>query len=141
MTREDTLEDKSHLETTRQRYQAYQYEIPSSDEEEEEGEVGCVLCAWVIGMLSLYTSICTTVEPPNNGHVRDEHFVHCSEVVPLSEVEMYGQYIGRGQGGCPLFRASIIRGSTLQSVHYQRFHSSERPLSEVPLYTSVHTCS
>ena len=37
-----------------------------------------------------------TVEPPNNGHVGDEHFVHWSEVVPFSEVEMYGQYIGRG---------------------------------------------
>ena len=37
-----------------------------------------------------------TVEPPNNGHIGDEHFVHCSEVVPFSEVEMYGQYIGRG---------------------------------------------
>ena len=24
----------------------------------------------------------TTVEPPNNGHVGDEHFVHCLEVVP-----------------------------------------------------------
>ena len=43
-----------------------------------------------------------TVEPPNNGHVGDEHFVHCSEVVPSSEVEMYGQYIGRGQTVCPL---------------------------------------
>ena len=29
-------------------------------------------------------------------HVGDEHYVHCSEVVPSSEVEMYGQYIGRG---------------------------------------------
>ena len=37
-----------------------------------------------------------TVEPPNNRHVGDEHFVHCSEVVRFSEVEMYGQYIGRG---------------------------------------------
>ena len=37
-----------------------------------------------------------TVEPPNNGHVGDEHFVHCLEIVPSSEVEMYGQYIGRG---------------------------------------------
>ena len=37
-----------------------------------------------------------TVEPPNNGHVGDEHFVHCSDVVPSSEVEMYGQYVGRG---------------------------------------------
>ena len=36
------------------------------------------------------------VEPLNNGHIGDEHFVHCSEVVPSSEVEMYGQYIGRG---------------------------------------------
>ena len=28
----------------------------------------------------------TTVEPPNNGHVGDECFVHCSEVVPSLEV-------------------------------------------------------
>ena len=32
-----------------------------------------------------------TVEPPNNGHTGDEHLVHYSEVVPSSEVEMYGQ--------------------------------------------------
>ena len=62
-----------------------------------------------------------TVEPPNNGHVGDEHFVHCLEVVPSSEVEMYGQYIGRGRtvcplyGGCLLFGVSIIRGSTVLS--------------------------
>ena len=37
----------------------------------------------------------------------------------VQEVEMYGQYIGRGrtvcplQEGCPLFRVSIIRGSTV----------------------------
>ena len=37
-----------------------------------------------------------TVEPLNYGHIGDECFVHCSEVVPSSEVEMYGQYIGRG---------------------------------------------
>ena len=43
-----------------------------------------------------------TVEPPNNGHVGDEHFVHCSEVAPYSEVEMDGQYIGRGRTVCPL---------------------------------------
>ena len=30
-----------------------------------------------------------TVKPP---HIGDKHFVHCSEVVPTSEVEMYGQY-------------------------------------------------
>ena len=41
----------------------------------------------------VYTS---TVEPLNNGHIGDERFVHCSEVVPSSEVEMYGQHIGRG---------------------------------------------
>ena len=38
-----------------------------------------------------------TVEPPNNGHVGDEHFVHCSEVVPSSEVEMYGQLMEGGK--------------------------------------------
>ena len=37
----------------------------------------------------------------NNGQVGDEHFVHCSEVVPYSEVEMYGQCIGKGQTVCP----------------------------------------
>ena len=42
------------------------------------------------------------MEPPNNGHIGDKHFVHCSEVVPCSEVEMYGQYIGRGRAVCPL---------------------------------------
>ena len=42
-----------------------------------------------------------TVEPPNNGHIGDEHFVHCSEVVPSSEVEMYGQLM-EGQAVCPL---------------------------------------
>ena len=30
----------------------------------------------------------TTVEPPNNGQVGDEHFVHYSEVVPSSEVPL-----------------------------------------------------
>ena len=28
-----------------------------------------------------------TVEPLNNGHIGDEHFPHCSEVVPISEVK------------------------------------------------------
>ena len=43
------------------------------------------------------------MEPPNNGHIGDKHFVHCSEVVPSSEVEMCGQYyIGRGRTVCPL---------------------------------------
>ena len=52
-----------------------------------------------------------TVEPLINGHIWDEHFVRCSEVVPSSEVEMCGQYIGRGRTACPLW-------STLQSVQY-----------------------
>ena len=52
-----------------------------------------------------------------NGHVGDEHFVHCLEVVPSSEVEMYGQY---RQGANSV---SIVgRLSTIQSVHYWRFH-------------------
>ena len=38
-----------------------------------------------------------TVEPLNNGHGRDEHFVHCSEVVLSSEVEMYGQLMAGGK--------------------------------------------
>ena len=42
------------------------------------------------------------MEPPNNGHVWDEDFVHCSEVVPPLEIEMYGQHIGRGRAVCPL---------------------------------------
>ena len=55
------------------------------------------------------------MEPPNNGHVGDEHFVHCSEVVPSSEVEMYGQLMEGGKqfGGCPLIGVSIIRGFTV----------------------------
>ena len=45
------------------------------------------------------------------------YIVHCSEVVPSSEVEMYGRYIGR------INSFSIVgRLSTLQSVHYRRFH-------------------
>ena len=38
-----------------------------------------------------FIGVCViTVEPLNNGHVGEECFVHCSEVVPSSEVEMYG---------------------------------------------------
>ena len=29
------------------------------------------------------------MESLNNGHVGEKHFVHCSEVVPSSETEMY----------------------------------------------------
>ena len=60
-----------------------------------------------------------TVEPLNNGHGGDEHFVHCSEVVPLSEVEMYGQLMEGGK----------------QFVHCREVVLlSECPLSEVLLY-------
>ena len=60
-----------------------------------------------------------TVEPPNNGHGGDEHFVHCSEVVPSLEVEMYGQLM---EGASSL---SIVgRLSSYRSVHYQRFYCS-----------------
>ena len=37
------------------------------------------------------------METLNNGHGGDKHFVHCSEVVPLSEVEMYGQLMAGGK--------------------------------------------
>ena len=42
------------------------------------------------------TEVIGTVEPLNSGNVGDKSFVHCSEVVPPSDVETYGQYIGRG---------------------------------------------
>ena len=60
-----------------------------------------------------------TVEPPNNGQVGDKHFVHCSEVVPSSEVEnvwtIYRQGVNSLSivGRLSLFRVSIIRGSTV----------------------------
>ena len=55
----------------------------------------------------------TTVEPPNNGHIGDEHFVHCSEVVPSSEVEIvYRQGVCCMEfvhsSECPLFRGSTV---------------------------------
>ena len=34
----------------------------------------------------------STVEPPNNGHSGGKHFVHYSEVVPLSEVLPLSDY-------------------------------------------------
>ena len=40
MTTAGVLHDRSHLETTRERYKSYQYEISSSDDEDgEKGEV------------------------------------------------------------------------------------------------------
>ena len=49
-----------------------------------------------------YRGARNTMEPLNNGHGGDEHFVHCSEVVPSLEVEMYGQLMAGGQAVCPL---------------------------------------
>ena len=43
MTTADTLQDRSHLETNRDRYRSYQFETRSDQEEEEEGEVVCYL--------------------------------------------------------------------------------------------------
>ena len=42
----------------------------------------CALCSTSEKYVCLLT-----VEPLNNGHVGDDHFVHCSEVVPSLEVE------------------------------------------------------
>ena len=65
--------------------------------------------------------VSNTVEPPNNGHVGDKHFVHCLEVVPSSEVEIYGQLMAGGK----------------QFVHCREVVLlSECPLSEVLLYTT-----
>ena len=70
----------------------------------------CVL----IDLFLLETHYHITVEPLNNGHGGDEHFVHCSEVVPSSEVEMYGQLMAGGK--------QFGRLSSYQSVHYRRFY-------------------
>ena len=48
------------------------------------------------------TSFLYSGEPLNNEHGGDEHFVHCLEVVPSSEVEMYGQLMAGGKPVCPL---------------------------------------
>ena len=70
---------------------------------------------WVCGLL-----LCV-VEPPNNGHVGDECFVHYSEVVPSSEV---------------LTCIQLLAGGT-QFVHCRDVvRSLECPLSEVPLLLS-----
>ena len=58
--------------------------------------------------------------------VGGEHFVHCSVVVPSSEVEMYA---GRGANSLSI----VGRLSTLQSVHYRRFLSLQQ---FVPIVTS-----
>ena len=75
--------------------------------------------------ISFYPQLRSTVEPMNHG---GKHFVHCSEVAPSSDVEMYGQYIGRGANSVSI----VGRLSTLRSVHYQRFHC------KVSLFTCPH---
>ena len=57
-----------------------------------------------------------TVEPPNNGHVGDECFVHYSEDVPSSEVLTCIQLLAGGT------QFAIVGSlSALRSVHYRRF--------------------
>ena len=63
------------------------------------------------------------MEPPNNGHGGDEHFVHCSEVVPSLEVEMYGQLMAGGKQFFFHCREVVLL--------------LECPLSEVLLYTKM----
>ena len=36
--------------------------------------------AYNTGVIGFSASL-NTVKPPNNGHIGDEHFVHCSEIV------------------------------------------------------------
>ena len=64
------------------------------------------------------------MEPPNNGHVGDECFVHYSEVVPSLGV---------------LTCVQLLAGS-LSIVYREVVRSLECPLSEVPLYTYIHVC-
>ena len=91
-----------------------------------------VLVASFTDTLSPATGFCrpiyvieSTVEPPNNGHVGDECFVHYSEVVSSSEV---------------LTCIQLLAGGT-RFVHCTKVvRSSECPLSEVPLFfIYVHT--
>ena len=70
-----------------------------------------------------------------------EQCVHCSEVVPSSEVEMYGQYRGRGEQF--VHCSEVVPSSEVEMNYYRHWatfvdcrevvHSSECPLSEVPL--------
>ena len=77
------------------------------------------------------------MEPPNNGHIGDKHCVHCSEVVPSSEVEMYGQQAGGEQfvhcrevvhsSEVPLYTLSmqIIPDMLVVSTHYCSLYCSQ----------------
>ena len=50
------------------------------------------------------------MEPQNNGQVGDERFVHCSAVVPSSEVEMYGELYRQGASSLSKVSQSIRDG-------------------------------
>ena len=60
-----------------------------------------------------------TVEPPNNGHFGDEHFVYC----------------------CPFFGGRNVNVGGRQFIHCREVvHSSDCSLSEVPLYPQCALC-
>ena len=63
-----------------------------------------------------------TVKPSNNGHVGDERFVHCAEVVRSSVVEMYEQYIGRGEQLKFVNCREFVHSSECRLLGYWRFH-------------------
>ena len=77
--------------------------------------------------------ITNTVEPLNNGHGGDEHFVHCLEVVPSSEVhvELYG---GKQFVHCIYIYIYIGRLSSYWSVHYRRFNCTLNSETQTKLY-------
>ena len=81
-----------------------------------------------------------TVEPLNNGHDGDEHFVHCSEVVPSSKVEMYGQLMAGDKQfvHCTLIGVSIIGGFTVYICIYMNCGTSlTRYMYGIYVYTSM----
>ena len=68
----------------------------------------------------------------NDGHIGDEHFVHCSEIVPSSEVVMYGNIQAGGE------QCNIVgRLSTHRSVHYQRFLGLPRYTFNCPACATI----
>ena len=81
------------------------------------------------------------VEPLKNGHFGDEHFVHCCPLFGDGNVKAGGQTVCPLYGGCPLFRVSIIRGSTVacKAVVFQpgkvHHYSAESLLAAVWLVT------
>ena len=86
----------------------YDEATSSLDSITEQVSVSVSVCVCVSS--SLY--VLCTVEPSNNGHVGDEHFVHCSEVITCMQ---------------------LLAGGT-QFVHCREVvRSSECPLLEVSL--------